>query len=155
MQEVIKHLLVLLQWQGEIIKILCTLLFGKNYTPATEKEIDKKYPKLTVDAMPIFGEPAIKQIWQYRVLLENYRKKHNKELKPVSRRGGIMPPKEAVCPYCGAPSDYVYDNNGGRGEYWCKICDSKFTIRKPSKDDEPYCPFCHQKLELRNCRKIS
>ena len=153
MQNIINHLLVVIKWQEQIIKYLCVLVFGKSFKPKVEKCVDKEYMQLSIDPMPIFGEPPIKQEWQYTDLLENYRNEHGKELKPVSRRGGSMPPEEAVCPYCGAPPDYVYDNNGGRGAYWCKVCDSKFAIQKPSKDDEPYCPFCYRKLELIKKRK--
>lgn len=153
MQEIIKYLLVLLHWQSQVIKILCILLFGKSYKPKTEKCTDKKYLKLSVDPLPIFGEPPSVQLWDWQVLLANYHEKHGKELKPVKRRGGMIPPAEAVCPYCGAPHGYVYDNNGGRGEYWCKVCNSKFAIRNPPKDDVPYCPFCYRKLELIKKRK--
>jgi len=153
MSQVITHLLMMLHLQSQIINILCVLVFGRGFKPKSEECTDKKYLKLSVDPLPIFGEPPIKQVWQYTILLENYRKKHGKELSPVKRRGGKTVPAEAVCPYCGAPSDYVYDNNGGRGELWCKVCDSKFSIRKPSKDDEPYCPFCHSKLTLIKKRK--
>jgi transposase-like protein/uncharacterized protein YbaR (Trm112 family) len=153
MQQIITHLLALLQIQSQIISFLCILLFGKGFKPKLEKCTDKKYLKLSVDPLPIFGEPPIKQVWQYTALLENYRLKHGKVLRPVKRRGGKAVPPEAVCPYCGAPHSYVYDNNGGRGEFWCKVCNSKFAIRKPSKDDEPYCPFCHSKLGLIKKRK--
>ena len=153
MQQIFTYLLVLVQFQSQIINILCVLLFGKSYTPKPETCTDKKYQKLSVDTLPIFGEPPIKQLWQYTVLLENYRQKHGKELRPVKRRPGSSVPAEAVCPYCGAPHDYIYDNNGGRGAFWCKVCNSKFAIRKPSKDDEPYCPFCYSKLSLAKKRK--
>ena len=153
MQEIIKYLLHVIQVQKQVIYCLCFLAFGKNFKPKPEKCTDKKYLKLSVDPLPIFGEPPIRQVWEYTVLLEKYRLKHGKELEPVKLRGGIPVPKEAVCPYCGAPSDYAYDNNGGRGEFWCKVCDSKFSIKKPSKDDEPYCPFCLRKLELIKKRK--
>jgi transposase-like protein len=153
MQQIIEHLLVLIQFQSIIINYLCILVFGKGFKPKPDKCDDKKYLKLTVDPLPLFGEPPIKQLWQYSALLEEYHRKHAKELKPVKRRGQNTVPAEAVCPYCGAPPDYVYDNNGGRGAFWCKVCDSKFAIRKPSKDDEPYCPFCHYKLELTKKRK--
>jgi len=153
MQQIIVYLLVLLQIQSKIITFLCFLVFGKGFKPKLEKCTDKKYMKLTVDPLPVFGEPPIKQIWQYTVLLDNYRLERGKELRPVKRRVGKTVPDDAVCPYCGAPSDYVYDNNGGRGEFWCKVCDSKFSIRKPSKDDEPYCPYCHSKLSLIKKRK--
>jgi transposase-like protein/ribosomal protein L37AE/L43A len=153
MQEIIKRLLFLLQYQAQVISMLCILLFGKGYTPKTESCTDKKYLKLSVDPLPLFGEPPIKQVWQYRELLEKYLLEHGRELKPIKRRVENTVPPEAVCPYCGAPPDYAYDNNGGRGEFWCKVCDSKFVIRKPSKDDEPYCPFCHSKLALIKKRK--
>ena len=153
MQQIIKYLLMLIQFQSQIINLLCFMLFGKNYKPKSEKCDDKKYLKLSVDPLPVFGEPPVKQIWQYTVLLENYFNKHGKELRPVKRRGGVSVPAEAVCPYCGAPHDYVYDNNGKRGAFWCKVCNSKFAIRKPSKDDEPYCPFCYSKLVLIKKRK--
>jgi len=150
---IINYLLQIIVFQRQVIFMLCFLLFGKSFKPKQEKPTDKKYLKLSVDPLPIFGEPPIKQVWQYTVLLQNYLKEHGKELKPVRRRGGISVPKEAVCPYCGAPHDYVYDNNGGRGEYWCKVCNSKFAIKKPPKDDEPYCPFCCSKLSLIKKRK--
>lgn len=126
MQQIITCLLILTQFQAQIINFLCVLLFGKGYTPKPEKCTDKKYAKLSVDPLPIFGEPPIKQLWQHTVLLDKYRQEHGKELRPVKRRGGKTVPTEAVCPYCGAPSEYAYDNNGGRGEFWCKVCNSKF-----------------------------
>ena len=153
MQQIITFLLVLVQYQSQIINILCVLLFGSGFTPKPEKCIDKKYDKLSVDPLPIFGEPPIRQVWQYTVLLENYRLAHGKELRPVKRRGGKPVPADVVCPYCGAPHDYLKDNNGGRGQFGCKVCGSKFSIRKPSKDDEPYCPFCYSKLVLIKKRK--
>jgi len=153
MQNIINHLLVVIKWQEQIIMYLCFLIFGKSFKPKVEKCIDKEYMKLSVDPLPIFGEPPVVQKWQYTELLEKYLLEHGKELKPVRRRGGIVPPEEAVCPHCGAPPDYVYDNNGGRGAFHCKVCDSLFSIRKPSKDDEAYCPFCYHKLIFYKKRK--
>jgi len=153
MQQIINYLLILIKWQSQVITYLCILAFGKAFKPKTEKVTDKKYMKLSVDPLPIFGEPPIQQVWDYADLLKEYFAKHGKELRPVRRRGGKVPPEDATCPYCGAPPDYVYDNNGGRGAFWCKVCDEKFAVRKPSKDDEPYCPFCYHKLELRKTRK--
>ena len=153
MQEIINYLLLLIKWQSQIISYLCVLTFGKSFTPKTEKCTDKKYLKLSVDPLPIFGKPPIKQVWQYTVLLENYRNEHGKELKPVRRHSDKVPPVDAVCTYCGAPREYAYDNNGGRGEYWCKVCNSKFSISKPSKEDVPICPFCHSTLVLIKKRK--
>jgi transposase-like protein/transcription elongation factor Elf1 len=153
MQQIINHLLVLLQAQAHIITFLCFLLFGKGFKPKFEKCTDKKYMKLSVDPLPLFGEPPIKQVWQYAELLDSYRLEHGKELRPVKHRGGGKVPEEAVCPYCGAPHIYVYDNDGGRGQFLCKVCGATFHIRKPGKDDDPYCPFCNSKLSHIKKRK--
>jgi len=147
MHEIIKHLLVLLQWQSQIIKILCTLLFGKSYTTTPEKCTDKKYLKLSVDPLPVFGKPEIKKIYDCDELIKS------KNIKPIRRRGGKSVPTDTSCPYCGASHEYLYDNTGGRGQFECKVCGSLFHNIKPSKDDEPYCPFCGQKLLLIKKRK--
>ena len=153
MLNIINHLLAIIKWQEQIITYLCFLVFGKSFKPKTEKCVDKEYMKLSVDPLPMFGEPPIVQKWQYAELLEKYRLERGKELKPVRRRSDKVPPDNAVCPYCGAPPDYVIDNNGGRGAFRCKVCESLFSIRKSAKDDEPYCPFCHHKLLLYKERK--
>ena len=145
MNIIIEHLLIVIEYQKKIIYFLCFLAFGKNFKPKTEVIEDKKYLKLAVDPLPLFEKPS-KQLWDYRDLLVTHFNDHGKELKPVRRRGGKTVPDDAICPYCGAPPEYAYDNNGGRGEFWCKVCNSKFAISKPSKDDEPYCPFCLSKL---------
>ena len=149
----IKHLLNIISFQRKIIFYLCFLLYGKDWFPKSDKPTDKKYLKLSVDPLPVFGEPPIKQLWDYTVLIEDYRQKRGKELRPVGRHGGKTVPADAICPYCGAPPDFVYDNNGERGAFWCKVCNSKFAIKKPGKDDTPYCPFCHYKLDLAKKRK--
>jgi len=153
MQAIINHLLIVIKWQEQIIKYLCFLVFGKDFKPKVEKCVDKEFAKLSVDPLPIFGNPKVMETLHYTILLEIYHKERGKELKPVRRRGGAIPPEEAVCPYCGAPHDYIYDNTGGRGSYMCKICDSIFSLGKPSKDDDPYCPFCCHKLVFYKKRK--
>ena len=147
MQEIIKYLLVLLQYQQQIINTLCILLFGKNYKPKPEKCTDKKYLKLLVDPMPIFGKPEIELIYDCAELIKT------KNISPVRRRDSKCVPSDVSCPYCGAGCEYLYDNDGGRGQYLCKVCGFHFNKTKPKRDDEPYCPFCLQKLELIKKRK--
>lgn len=153
MQNLITWLLVIIQYQEQLISFLCVLVFGKEYKPKTEKCIDKKYTKLQVDPLPVFEAPRIKKIYDFNILLTDYEKKHGKSLKPVSRRGGIIPPTDLTCPYCGAPHTYLYSNDGGKGQFWCKVCNSKFNNTPPSKDTVPYCPFCLLKLSLIKKRK--
>ena len=147
MQQIINHLLILIQHQTQIINILCILLFGKNYKPKTEKMTDKKYLKLSVDPLPTFGAPKIQKIYDCTELIKS------RNIKPIKRRGGKLIPSDTICPYCGASHEYLYDNTGGRGQLECKVCGSLFNKIKPSRDDEPYCPFCGSKLELIKKRK--
>jgi len=147
MQQIIKYLLVVLQYQQQIINTLCILLFGKNYKPKPEECTDKKYLKLSVDPLPVFGKPEIKKIYDCAELIKA------KNIKPVRRRAGKSVPSDVTCPYCGASCEYLYDNTGGKGQYLCKVCGSHFNKVEPKRDDQPYCPFCFQKLGLIKKRK--
>jgi transposase-like protein/rubredoxin len=147
MQQIIICLLVIIQYQSQIINYLCVLLFGRNYKPKSEKCTDKKYLKLSVDPLPLFGKPKTEKIYDCNELIKT------KGIKPVKRRSGKSVCTDVSCPYCGASHEYLYDNTGGRGQFECKVCGSLFNPSKPSKDDEPYCPFCHSKLVLVKKRK--
>lgn len=147
MQNIITWLLVLIQYQNEVIKYLSIMLFGKNYHPKSEKCTDKKYTKLSVDPMPVFEKPAITQIYDCNELISS------RNIKPVKSRGGKIVPADTICPYCGASHEYLYDNNGGKGQFLCKVCSSTFFPQVPSKQDDAYCPFCNQKLSLIKKRK--
>ena len=147
MQQIIKYLLVLLQYQQQIINTLCILLFGKKYKPKPEECTEKKYLKLSVDPVPVFGKSEIEKIYDCAELIKS------NNIKPVRRRKGRSVPVDVNCPYCGAGCEYLYDNTGGRGQYQCKVCASHFNKVKPKRDDQPYCPFCLQKLVLIKKRK--
>jgi len=147
MQEIIKYLIVLLQYQQQIINMLCVLLFGKNYKPKSEKCTDKKYLKLSVDPLPVFGKPEIELIYDCAELIKS------KNIRPVRRRGSKRVPSDVSCPYCGAGCEYLYENTGGKGQFLCKVCTSHFNQIKPKLDNEPYCPFCLAKLVLIKKRK--
>ena len=56
-----------------------------------------KYQKISTDHLSVI-KPSIQQNWQF--LLEYYLWKS----------------------LCGAPHHYLYDNNGGNGQYQCKVC---------------------------------
>ena len=110
-----------------------------------------KYNKLTVDKLPI-----IKKMEQlnYILLLEEYRLKHGKDLKPVKSRGGKPVPADTACPRCGAPHIYIYDNNGGRGQLLCKVCNLRFNKDKESlKPITLLCPYCGHALVKKKDRK--
>jgi len=66
----------------------------------------------------------VKQDWQF--LLAFYEWKYKKKMRPVQRRNGKTFPEDTTCPRCDAPHHYIYDNNGGSGQYQCKICAQTF-----------------------------
>ncbi len=58
------------------------------------------------------------------------------------------------CPQCGAPSDYLYANNGGKGQYQCKVCSCCFSDKnRYSKEAILKCPHCSKALEKIKERK--
>ena len=40
----------------------------------------------------------------------------------VGNADGKTIPEDTICPLCGAPHHFLYDNNGGNGQYQCKVC---------------------------------
>lgn len=110
-----------------------------------------KYNKLTVDKLPVIKkvEPL-----NYILLLEEYQSKHGKSLKPIKSRGKNPVSSDCVCPRCGAPHTYIYDNTGGRGQLLCKICNHRFIKGKTDfKSISLQCPYCTYTLTKKKDRK--
>ncbi|KRG11921.1 hypothetical protein ACA30_20960, partial [Virgibacillus soli] len=58
------------------------------------------------------------------------------------------------CPKCGAPSDYLYANNGNKGQFLCKVCSCLFHDKNRfSKEANFRCPHCAKTLEKVKERK--
>ena len=110
-----------------------------------------RYNKFNVDKLPI-----IKKFEEldYKQLLAEYKAIHGKDKKPIKSRGKNPVSPDTVCPRCGAPHTYIYDNTGGRGQLWCKVCDLKFS--KGKTDFKPIsllCPYCGHTLVKKKERK--
>lgn len=146
MDTIISHLLCLNQY---LLKIIFQLLqFIAEYIPlkqwAHDDSQSPEYQKFKTDKLPIIIKPE-KQ--DYRFLLEYYKWKYNKELTPVKRRKESSIPEDTVCPRCGAPMPYIYDNNGGKGEYQCKVCSQTFVSGKiVTASLKLKCPYCNHEL---------
>lgn len=68
----------------DVIKFLLTLLLGKNLLKnLSDEPVKKEYQKLQVDELPIFEVP---EKLDYKLLLNEYKNKHGKELEPVKAR---------------------------------------------------------------------
>ena len=115
MDNIILYLLTVIQEQ---YKTICWLLnFICRYIPLKQWAFDDphspEYQKFNTDRLPVI-KPFFKQDWQF--LLEYYLWKYGKPVRTVQRRNGKSIPEDTVCPLCGAPHHYLYDNNGGNGQ---------------------------------------
>ena len=127
-------------------KEICKL---KNHKP---KDNTIPYADFTIDKPPLFKKNLPVQLDFQSIL--NDSSINGKPLKPVKRRNpdsfGFM----GVCPFCGAPKEYIYDNNNGKGQFQCKACKHTFTVKTSlSGQTGLYCPYCNTKLDLKHDRK--
>ncbi|HLU22149.1 MAG TPA: DDE-type integrase/transposase/recombinase, partial [Bacillaceae bacterium] len=152
--QIITYLLTFINFQEQIIRSLLTLLIGKNmFDKPTEQPVNKPYRKLQVDDLPIIEVP---EKIDYQILLTEYLEKNEKPLKPVRRHKNtkVSVPHSMICPKCGAPSDYLYANNGDKGQYQCKVCSCLFNDKnRYSKEAVLKCPHCSKTLEKIKERK--
>ncbi|MBN4069532.1 DDE-type integrase/transposase/recombinase [bacterium AH-315-E09] len=96
--------------------------------------------------MPIIETP---RKLDFKVLLTSYHQSKGKSLKPVNtRKSSTSVSSYATCPRCGAPSTYIYDNSGGRGQLLCKVCGKSFNLKNDAaKNIFLRCPHCSKRLE--------
>ena len=153
MDSIVTYLLIQNQYLLNIISEL--LLFISKYIPikqmAFEDSNSPEYQKFKVDKLPkiICFEKV-----DYQLLLAYYKYKYGKETKPVSRRNGKAIPEHILCPRCGATHHYIYDNNGGKGQFQCKVCSLTFKeLNHASKPITFCCPYCGHTLEPKKDRK--
>ncbi|WP_165815376.1 MULTISPECIES: hypothetical protein [Clostridium] len=59
-----------------------------------------------------------------------------------------------MCPRCGVSHQYIYKNNGSKGQYQCKFCGKLFneTIHH-NKSIIFRCPYCRHTLATKKERK--
>lgn len=150
-------ILYLLQLCHQLYQQNCWLIhFICRYIPLKQWSFDDshspKYQKFKIDKLPVI-KTFIKQDWLF--LLEYYKWKYGKPVKPVQRRNGKSIPEDTICPLCGAPHHYIYDNNGGNGQYQCKICGQTFcsgeVVTTPFRLT---CPHCGNTLVPKKDRKF-
>lgn len=90
----------------------------------------------------------------FRILLAEYKAKHGKDLKPVQRRNGKQVPSHIYSPKCDAPHAFLYDNNGGKGQYSYKVCETNFNIKNRFAKELTFrCPHCQHTLSHIKTRK--
>ncbi len=126
-------------------------MFIAKYIPLKQWAFDDthspKYQKFKTDILP--------NVIRYQWLLEYYRLRYQKTIKPVSRRSANDIPEECTCPRCNAPMPYLYKNNGSKGQLCCKVCGTTFSPdeNRFSKHYTLRCPYCSHALEAKKNRK--
>ena len=152
MNSIITYLLLYNQYLLKQISLL--LLFIAKNIPLYHPKYDitsPKYNKYTVDKLPVVK--TFERV-DYKQLLKKYKSINGKVLKPVNSRGKNPVPPDTICPRCGAPHIYLYDNTGGRGQLRCKVCDLKFSRDKYDfKPTTFMCPYCGHALDKKKNRK--
>lgn len=134
---------------------LIATMIGKNvsYNPKEESPINKPYKKLKVNEK----QPIIERFetLNYKLLLKEA-ESAGKPIKPIKRRKNKPSVKDSIyCPKCNAPHIYLYNNNGSRGQYKCKVCSTSFSEKNRFlKDTRLRCPYCNRVLEKKKTRKI-
>ncbi len=153
MNSIITYLVLYIQYLHK--QIFELTLFISKYIPLKQWAYDDSnspvYQKFKIDKLPKILKFE-KQ--NYRFLLAYFKHQHGKDIKPVKRRNGRTIPDDTVCPRCGAPHLYLYDNNGGRGQYQCKVCRQTFKTGELVKRPLVLtCPHCGHTLSPKKNRK--
>ena len=110
------------------------------------KPTDERYKQFKVDE-PAIIEPFVKiEHKDYKQLIKD------NNIKPIKRKKDIT--IDVKCPCCGAPKDYLYDNNGKQTQFECKVCSNMFTNNSHKQNDVVLkCPHCRHILDHRVSRE--
>jgi transposase-like protein len=153
MSSIITYLLTLIQYQ--YYQICWLTRFIAKFIPLKQRNFDDshspKYQKFKTDILPVVINY---EIVDYLLLIQYYKERYNYTVKPVSRRRKCDIPEECHCPRCGAPSPYLYKNNGSKGQVLCKVCQTRFSSE--NKYNQPLklrCPYCGHALVHKKDRK--
>lgn len=152
MSKIISHIIKFLNKINKIIwKIICFLSkFIKVDDIKQESDIANiKYRRFKVDEnTPIIEAFAKLEKKDYKQLI----KENN--ITPVNRRNGKEIKANIICPCCGAPKEYLYDNNGRETQFECKVCSHVFTNNPHKNKDVIFkCPHCKYTLDHKHERK--
>jgi transposase-like protein/uncharacterized protein YbaR (Trm112 family) len=126
-----------------IFSFLFDILFEKKefYQNKFKKVLPKEYRKFYPNSLaPIINKSIFEHEHYSSILSKN-------NIKPVKSKNPVI--SSICCPYCKAPSNYLYYNNGiKKSQIKCKCCNHTFSSKIPNIADkrEFYCPYCKKKL---------
>ena len=139
----------------EIIQGLSDVLANRDPDVKPKDDFKEKYPNyrnFSVDPTPpLKSAPKEIQKLDWRELVQEYERKNGHPLKSVScKNPETEVPEGSICRICGAPSQYLYFNDGKRRtQFRCKVCSSLSQIHPRHKRKTKYfCPYCERSLYL-------
>jgi putative transposase len=135
------------------VTVLLEVLDGRRKDIQLKSQFREQHPhyrKFTVDTMLPLTQPPVVPERQpskdWRTLLAEYRQDHGRDLEPVRRKSGTVPPPSGSrCEVCGAPEAWLYVNDGvKRSQLRCKICDELSPVRRVRRNNRTayWCPHC-------------
>jgi transposase-like protein/predicted RNA-binding Zn-ribbon protein involved in translation (DUF1610 family) len=137
----------------QIIQGLSDVLADRNPDVKPKDDFKQKHPNyrnFSVDPKPplLTSQKSTPEL-NCKDLLAKYQREHGKPLKPVNPRNTKnIVPKNTVCRICGAPSRYLYFNDGKlRSQIKCKVCSYLSPVHPRNRMKAKYfCPYCGHPL---------
>lgn len=135
----------------QIVSGLVDVLKDRNPEVKPKDDFKEKHPNyrnfVVPPLPPLMAPPKKEPIPErdYRRILDEYERTHGKPLTPVQcRAGSVRVPDLVACPFCHAPSKYLYFNDGKkRSQLLCKVCHGLFQAEKRfQKKTSSWCPYC-------------
>ena len=151
---IILYLLQIIQYLYQqncwLLSFICKFIPLRQW--AYDDSHSPKYRKYKVDELP---KIIHYEVWDYRDFIPYIEWRYGKKIKPVSRRTDCDIDDSCTCPRCNAPKDYLYKNNGSKGQILCKVCGSRFSPAENrfSKHNILRCPHCDHSLARKKNRK--
>ena len=155
MDNIILYLLTIIQEQ---YKTICWLLnFICKYIPLKQWAFDGSHSLNTRSLLPTPSRSSSRSSNRTGSFsLNTISGSTAKSVRPVQRRNGKSIPEDTFCPLCGAPHHYLYDNNGGNGQFQCKVCGQTFVTGEVVTSPLRFvCPYCGHSLVPNKDRKFS
>jgi len=154
MNSIIHYLLIQNQYLLQIISYLFNFIC--KYIPLRQQIFDDShspnYQKFKVDEPPLIFN---REVWHYKDFIKYIKWRYNYDITPVKRRSDCDIPDDTICPYCHAPKEYLYKNNGSHNQLMCKVCGRKFQSHTHdfSSKTTLRCPHCSHALAPKKDRK--
>jgi len=140
-----------------IIEELQDILADRNPEVKPKDDFLQKHPNYRdfyIDPLRPLDEPrkttAPEKYKNWKYLLDEHQTTYGNPIKPVNHRNPDKAvPKDTTCPYCEAPDQYLYFNDGKRKkQVLCKVCGALFQIGKKHRQSKTkyWCPYCSHAL---------